>query len=60
MSKVSKTLQETCESVVYCVLCRSVQEVEELVIINDNLRAQEIKFREDCRKELEQLQNAIK
>lgn len=38
---------------------RSVQEVEELVIINDNIRAEESKFREKCKKELAQLQQMV-
>lgn len=35
------------------------KEVEELVVVNDNLRAQEIKFREQCKHELAKLQHAI-
>ncbi|XP_018569500.1 coiled-coil domain-containing protein 93 isoform X2 [Anoplophora glabripennis] len=37
----------------------SVKEVEELVILNDNLKAQEIQFREYCKQELARLQKLI-
>ncbi|KAJ8949297.1 hypothetical protein NQ318_006722 [Aromia moschata] len=37
----------------------SVKEVEELVILNDNLKNQEIQFREHCKQELARLQNLI-
>lgn len=43
----------------YVLFFRSVQEVEELVIINDKIRAQESKFRESCKQELAQLQKSI-
>lgn len=38
---------------------RTVKEVEELVIINDGLRAQELQFREHCKQELARLQEQI-
>lgn len=37
----------------------NVQEIEELVILNDNLKQQEKQFREFCKKELVRLQNLI-
>lgn len=38
---------------------RRIEEVEELVLLNENLKNQEIQFREHCKKELVQLQNKI-
>lgn len=37
----------------------TVKEIEELVVMNDNLKAQEAQFRENCKKELARLQKAI-
>ncbi|KAJ8977686.1 hypothetical protein NQ317_000450 [Molorchus minor] len=36
-----------------------IKEVEELVILNDNLKTQEIQFRDYCKQELARLQNLI-
>ncbi|CAG9821762.1 unnamed protein product [Phaedon cochleariae] len=37
----------------------TVKEIEEMIILNDNLKTQEIQFRSDCKKELARLQNLI-
>lgn len=37
----------------------NLKEVEDLVILNDNLKAQEVQFREKCKQELASLQNQI-
>uniref|UniRef100_A0A1Y1MZ71 Coiled-coil domain-containing protein 93 n=1 Tax=Photinus pyralis TaxID=7054 RepID=A0A1Y1MZ71_PHOPY len=37
----------------------NLKEVEDLVILNDNLKAQEVQFREKCKQELSSLQNRI-
>lgn len=36
-----------------------MKEIEDLVMLNDNLRAQEVSFREHCKQELAKLQNLI-
>ncbi|XP_015834101.2 coiled-coil domain-containing protein 93 [Tribolium castaneum] len=39
---------------------KRVEEVEELVMLNENLKLQESQFREHCKKEMAKLQNKIK
>ncbi|KAK5642918.1 hypothetical protein RI129_009085 [Pyrocoelia pectoralis] len=38
---------------------KNLKEVEDLIILNDNLKAQEVQFREKCKQELATLQNSI-
>lgn len=38
---------------------KNLKEVEDLIILNDNLKAQEVQFREKCKQELASLQNSI-
>ncbi|KAK4877554.1 hypothetical protein RN001_010060 [Aquatica leii] len=38
---------------------KHLKEVEDLVILNDTVKAQEVQFREQCKQELAQLQNLI-
>lgn len=38
---------------------RTIKEVEDLVVVNDGLRSQELLFRDHCKQELVRLQNRI-